>query len=202
MFIGRTDAEAEAPILWLPDMKSWLIGKDPDARKDWGQEEKGSTEDEMVGWHHWLNGHEFEKTLGDGEGQGSLWPLSMGSQRVGHDEQLNKNNALKGGVPAPGPLDEINGKCIRGCRSIWAGYKALQREVGMRSVSSVTQMSRKIAEGQPELGLPTTDTNLKTSCPEPCAQVQQSLGRNGHAQHRFPPPSVHAFLLPQTCHPC
>ena len=56
IFIGRTDAEAEAPILWPPDGKSWLIGKDPDAGKDWGQEEKGATEDEMVGWHHWLSG--------------------------------------------------------------------------------------------------------------------------------------------------
>ena len=59
VFIGRTDAEAETPILWPPDAKSWLIGKDPDAGKDWGQEKKGTTEDEMVGWHHWLNGHEF-----------------------------------------------------------------------------------------------------------------------------------------------
>ena len=59
VFIGRTDVEAEPPILWPPDPKSWLIGKDPDAGKDWGQEEKGTTEDEMVGWHHRLNGHEF-----------------------------------------------------------------------------------------------------------------------------------------------
>ena len=60
LFIGRTDAEAETPILWPPESKSWLIWKDPDAGKDWGQEEKGMTEDEMVGWHHRLNGHEFE----------------------------------------------------------------------------------------------------------------------------------------------
>ena len=60
IFIGRTDAEAEAPILWPPDAKSWLTGKDPDAGKDWRQEEKGTTEDEMVGWHHQLDGHEFE----------------------------------------------------------------------------------------------------------------------------------------------
>ena len=59
IFIGRTDAKAETPILWPPDAKNWLIGKDPDARKDWRQEEKGATEDEMVGWHHWLDGHEF-----------------------------------------------------------------------------------------------------------------------------------------------
>ena len=70
--IGRTDAEAEAPILWPPDVKSRLIIKDPDAGKDWRQEEKKKTEDEMVGWHHWLNGHEFEQALGDGEGQGRL----------------------------------------------------------------------------------------------------------------------------------
>ena len=60
IFIGRIDAEAETPILWLPDVKNWLIWKDPDAGKDWGQEDKGMTEDEMVGWHHWLSGHEFE----------------------------------------------------------------------------------------------------------------------------------------------
>ena len=60
VFIGRTDIEAETPILWPPDVKSWLIGKDPDAGKDWGQEEKGTTEDEMVGWHHWLSGHKFK----------------------------------------------------------------------------------------------------------------------------------------------
>ena len=72
IFNGRTDAEAEASILWPPDVKSRLIGKDPEAGKDWGQEEKGVTEDEMVGWHHRLNGHEFEQTLRDSERQGSL----------------------------------------------------------------------------------------------------------------------------------
>ena len=74
IFIGRTDADAEseAPILWPPDAKSWLIRNDPDAGKDWRQEEKGVTDDEMVGWHHWFNGHEFEQAPGDGEGQGSL----------------------------------------------------------------------------------------------------------------------------------
>ena len=71
IFTGRTDAEAEAPILWPPDAKSWLIEKDPDAGKNRGQE-KGTTEDEMVGWHHRLNGHEFEKAPGNSEGQRSL----------------------------------------------------------------------------------------------------------------------------------
>ena len=68
IFIGRTDAEAETPILRPPDAKNWLIRKDPDAGKGLRQKEKGMTEDEMVGWHHWLNGHEFEQAPGDGEG--------------------------------------------------------------------------------------------------------------------------------------
>ena len=69
VFIGRTDAVAETPILWPPDAKSWVIGKDPDAGRDWGQEEKGTTGDEMAGWHHWLDAHEFGWTLGVGDGQ-------------------------------------------------------------------------------------------------------------------------------------
>ena len=72
VFIGRTDAEAETPILWSPHAKRWLIGKDPDAGRDWGKEEKGMTEDEMAGWHHRLEGHEFEGTPGAGDGQGGL----------------------------------------------------------------------------------------------------------------------------------
>ena len=72
IFIGRTDAKAETPILWSPDAKSWFIGKDPDAGYDWRFEEKGMTEDEMAGWHHRLSGHEFEWTPGDGDGQGGL----------------------------------------------------------------------------------------------------------------------------------
>ena len=70
--LEETDAEAEVPIIWPPDGKSWLIGKDPGAGKHWRQKEMRVAEDEMVGWHQWLNGHEFEQTLGDGEGQGSL----------------------------------------------------------------------------------------------------------------------------------
>ena len=72
IFIGRINAEAETQILWPLDAKSWLISKDPDARKDWGQEEKGTTEDDMVGWHHRVNGPEFGWTLGVGDGQGGL----------------------------------------------------------------------------------------------------------------------------------
>ena len=72
IFTGRTDAEANAPVLWPPDAKSPLIGTDLDAVKDWGQEKKQVTEDEIVGWHHWLNGNGFQQALGDSEGQGSL----------------------------------------------------------------------------------------------------------------------------------
>ena len=99
IFIGRTDAEAEAPTLWPPNAKSWVIGKDPDVEKDWGQEEKGTTEDEMVGWHHRLNGHGFEQTLGDGEGQRSLTCCSPWGHRVRHnwvtEQQQNRGYRLK-----------------------------------------------------------------------------------------------------------
>ena len=90
IFIGRTDVEAEAPILWPCDAKNWLIGKDPDAGKDWRQEEKGTTEDEMVGWHHWLNEYEFEQAPGVGDGQGSLACCSSwNSKELDTTEWLN-----------------------------------------------------------------------------------------------------------------
>ena len=90
IFIGKTDAEAEIPIFLPPYAKSWLIWKDPDAGKDWGQEEKGMTEDEMVGWHHWLNGHGFGWTLGVGDGQGGLACCSSwGHKDSGTTEWLN-----------------------------------------------------------------------------------------------------------------
>ena len=89
-FTGKTDAEAEAPILCLPDVKSWLIRKDSNAGTDWGQEEKGATESKMVGWHHWLNGHEFEQARRDGEGQGSLVCCSpWGCKTLDVTERLN-----------------------------------------------------------------------------------------------------------------
>ena len=84
IFIGRTDPEAEAPVLWPPDAKSWHFGEDPDTGKDWRQEEKRLTEDEIIGWHHLLNGHKLGQTLGNSEGQGCL-VCYIGSQRVGHD---------------------------------------------------------------------------------------------------------------------
>ena len=89
LFIGKTDAEAEAPILWPPDAKSYLIGKD----SDWGQKEKWVTENEIVGWHHWLNGHEFEHPLGDSEGQGSLACCSpWNCKESDTTERLNKRS--------------------------------------------------------------------------------------------------------------
>ena len=96
IFIGRTNAEAETPILWPPDAKSWPIRKDPDSRKDWRQEENGMTEDQVVGWHHQLNGHEFEQALGDCEEQGSLVCCSpWGHKESNMTEWLNNNNKSK-----------------------------------------------------------------------------------------------------------
>ena len=93
IFIGTTDAEAETPILWLPDANNWLIWKYHDTGKDWRWEEKGTTEDEMVGWQHWLDGHEFEQAPGIGDGQGGLvcCMQSMGSQRVRHNWATEQN---------------------------------------------------------------------------------------------------------------
>ena len=95
IFIGRTDVEAETPILWPPDGNNWLIWKAPDAGKDWRHEEKGMTEDEMVGWYHRVNGHEFEQTLGDGEGQWILVSCSpWGCQEFDTTERLKNNKSI------------------------------------------------------------------------------------------------------------
>ena len=94
IFMGRTDAKAETPILWPPDAKNWLTWKDPDAGKDWRQEEKGMTEDEMVGWHHQLDGHELEQAPGVGDGQGSLACCSpWGCKELDMTERLNWTDA-------------------------------------------------------------------------------------------------------------
>ena len=85
VFFGRTDAKVETPVFWPPPVKSELTGKDPDAGRDWGQEEKGMTEDEMVGWHHRLSGYEFEQTQGDSEGLGSLTCCNPRGHRVRYD---------------------------------------------------------------------------------------------------------------------
>ena len=93
VFIGRTDVEAETPIPWPPDAKSWLIWQDLDAGKDWGQEEKETTEDEMGGWHHWLNGHGFGWTPGVSDGQGGLACCGSWSHKESDmTEQLNWNH--------------------------------------------------------------------------------------------------------------
>ena len=96
IFIGRTDAEADAPMLWSSDANSWLIGKDPDAGKNWRQKEKRVTEVEMAGWHHWYNAHELGQTLGDGEGQGSLACRGpWGLKKLHTSWWLNNNNKEK-----------------------------------------------------------------------------------------------------------
>ena len=127
IFIGRIDAEVEAPILWPPDAKSRLIGKDPDAGKDWGQE-KGVTEDEMVGWHHWLNGHEFEQTLGDGEGQGSMACCSpWGRKESNTTEWLNNINRHL--------INEIRGHIS--CSRMWPGYRVTSAQTHLQEISKV-----------------------------------------------------------------
>ena len=95
IYIGRTDVEAETPILWPPDVKNWLFGKAPDAGKNWKQEEKGMTEDEMVRLHHQLDGHEFEQALGVGDGQGSLACCSPWGCRESNTTELNWNDGAK-----------------------------------------------------------------------------------------------------------
>ena len=119
IFIGRADAEA--PILWPPDSKNWLIGKDHDAGEDWRQEVKGMTEVEMVGCHHWLDGHEFEQTLGVGDGQGGLSCWGSWSQRSGHDwateltwtrGQARIALCFQWGAPCPVPRAPLESWCL------------------------------------------------------------------------------------------
>ena len=130
MFIGRTDAEA--PILWPPDANSQLTGKDPDAGKGWGQEKKEAAEDEMLGWHHWLKGCEFEQTPEHGEGQGSLVCCSPWGRRVGHDlvpeqHQPGEESRVKDQQPLVGqawvwvpalPLDESESEVAQSCPTL------------------------------------------------------------------------------------
>ena len=105
IFIGRTDAEAEAPVLWPPDVKNWLIWKDLDAGNDWRQEEKGMTGDEMAGWHHWLDAHEFDQAVGVGDGQGGLTCCSPWSRKESdtterlNSAELNEDGGSDGGEP-------------------------------------------------------------------------------------------------------
>ena len=110
VFFGKTDAKVKAPILWPPHAKSWLIGKDSDAGRDWGQEEKGTTEDEMAGWYHRLNGREFEWTLGVGDGQGGLACCdSWGCKESDTTERLNWTELKQSA--------RIHGSLFRKCRA-------------------------------------------------------------------------------------
>ena len=134
VFLGRTDAEAETPTLWPPDVKSWLNWKDADAGKDWGQEEKGTTEDEMVAWHHWLDAHEFEQAPGVGNGQAFCGPWG---RRVRHDwatelhwNILKKNACPLVTFPSSSQIGWINhgvsghhwALCVIGTSSTWKGF--------------------------------------------------------------------------------
>ena len=110
IFTGSTDAEAEAPILWPPDAKNWLTGKDPDAGKDWSQEEKGKREDETVGWHYRLSGHEFEQALQVGDGQGSL--VCYSPWRHKESDTTERLNCTEG----------VNSVCV------WGGGRGVDRE--------------------------------------------------------------------------
>ena len=111
IFTGRTDAEVEAPIHWSPE-KSWLTGKDPDAGKGWGQKEMRATEDEMAGWHHQLNGHECEQTMGDTEGQGSLSSCSpWGRKKSDRTKRLNSNSSSNHTFILMAEIKNSNTKC-------------------------------------------------------------------------------------------
>ena len=113
VFIGRADAEAETPILWPPNAKSWLIGKGPDDGKDKKQEENGMTEDGMVGWHHWLNEYEFQLTLGDGEGQGRLMYCSPLSHKELDTTEWLINNIINSYTIIWLANGEVTGLCHR-----------------------------------------------------------------------------------------
>ena len=141
IFIGRTDAETEAPIFWQPDGKSWLIRKDPDAGRNWRQEEKGTTEDEMVGWHHWLDIHEFEQAAGDGEGQGHLACCTpWGRKEPELTEQLN-NNEHREAIEGFSAWEWNNENCIWK-PSLWLQYKEwiyLDQDFSRKSVRRLLQ---------------------------------------------------------------
>ena len=123
-FIGRT--EAETAILWPPDAKNWLLWKDPDAGKDWRQEKKGPTEDEMVGWHHWLNGHEFEQAPGVGDGKGSLACCSpWGHKESDMTEQLNWTELNWTELTVPGTAPTMS-QCLLS-KSFWSLVLSLKR---------------------------------------------------------------------------
>ena len=128
IFIGRTDAEAETPILWPPDVKNWLIWKDPDAGKDW-RREKGTTEDEMVRWHRWLDGHEFEQTLGVGDGQGSLACCSP--QGCKESDMTERLNWTEGSVIVFGVAKTKKERTILSAQFPWGRNKVTEKSTGL-----------------------------------------------------------------------
>ena len=153
IFIGRIDAEAEAPILWPPDTKNWLIWKDPDGGKDWRQEEKGMTEDEMVGWRHLLNGHGFEQTPGDSEGQGSLECRSPRGRKESDTTEWPNSNKGKCYLPSElGWYLHWWVKFLAPCHKSGASLVAqtvknlpAMREIGVRSLSQEDLLEKLMA---------------------------------------------------------
>ena len=135
IFTGRIDAEAEVPILWPPDANNWLLGKDPDAGKDWRQEEKGTTEDEMAGWHHQLNRHEFGWSPGVGYGQGDLACCSLWAAKIGRDwvTELNWMTKVTHYFPTEKSclffMSWVNLSTIRLCLDIFAGLVAFSSQL-------------------------------------------------------------------------
>ena len=132
VFFGRNDAKAETPVLWSPHVKSWLIGKNPGAGRDWGQDEKGTTEDEMAEWHHGLDGREFEWTLGVGDGQGGLACCDSWGHKESDTTELNWGIALRQGVFQHLWTGRIEGE--KGSATHSAGY--LQGQGSLDSLSS------------------------------------------------------------------
>ena len=132
--IGSTNAEGEAPILWSPYARNWFIWKDPDAGKYWRQEEKGMTKDEMVGWYHWFNGHEFEQAPGVGDGQASL---SMGSPRVKHDwaTELNWTRGQKRSLVALLKAELYSTEKV--AESAWGHSRVSSNALGSREQNKV-----------------------------------------------------------------
>ena len=131
VFFGGTDAKAETPILWPPHEKCWLTGEDSDVGRGWGQEEKGMTEDEMVGWHHWLDGHEFEWTPGVVYWQGPGVLQFLGSQRVGHDwvTELNWTDRASPSLAANNIINLISVSTIWRCPCVESSLLLLEKGV-------------------------------------------------------------------------
>ena len=150
IFIGRTDAKAETPILWPPDVKNWLFGKDPDPGKDWRQEE--TREDDMVEWYHWLEGHEFEQALGVGDKQGSLACYSPWGHRVRHDWLTELNWILHW--------------CLWGIMKCWGGnWKRKRRYIFLGGDFSDTLEEReRVSKGRFAWGSDANKTKMNTPC--------------------------------------